>query len=58
MSSHAATAAVDIKRPKAWKYILGAVLLFPFLFLLWLVFDFRVLHQRIESGEASRATQT
>ncbi len=47
MSSHAATEAVEIGRPKAWKYILGALIAFPFLLLLWLVFDFRVWHPEL-----------
>lgn len=47
MSSHTDTTTVDITRPKAWKYILGAVSAFPFLFLLWLVFDFRVWHPEL-----------
>lgn len=47
MSSHTVTTAADIKRPNAWKYILGAVLLFPPVFLLWLIFDFRVLHPEL-----------
>ena len=55
MSSHAATAAGGIKRPKAWKYILGAVLLFPLLFLLWLIFDFRVLHPGLANVDVETA---
>jgi len=47
MSSHAVTEAADVRRPKAWKYVLGTVLLFPVLFVLWLVFDFRVLHPEL-----------
>lgn len=33
-----------VRRPKAWKYTLGAVIAFPVLCLLWIVFDVRVLH--------------
>ena len=47
MSSHNVAATADIKRPKAWKYVLGAVLLFPLIFLLWLIFDFWVLHPEL-----------
>jgi hypothetical protein len=47
MSSHAGTEPVHIGRPKAWKYILGALIAFPFLLLLWLVFDFRVWHPEL-----------
>lgn len=38
-----------IRRPQAWKYILGAVFAFLVLFLLWLVFDFRVLHPELQN---------
>lgn len=38
---------MDIRRPKAWKFILGAVSAFPVLLLLWLVFDLRVLHPEL-----------
>ena len=47
MSSHTITAPEDIRRPRAWKYILGAVLLFPFLFLLWVAFDYFVWHPEL-----------
>lgn len=47
MSSPTAIAAKEIKRPKAWKYLLGALITFPFLFLLWLVLDYRVLHPEL-----------
>lgn len=36
-----------VRPPKAWKYVLGAVILFPVLFLLWIVFDVRVLHPEL-----------
>lgn len=38
---------VGTKRPKLWRYAVGAVIAFPFLFLLWLVFDYRVLHPQL-----------
>lgn len=47
MSSHTVTETGDIRRPKAWKYILGAVLVFPLLFLLWLTFDILVLRPEL-----------
>lgn len=39
--------AGDIRRPEAWKYVLGAAITFPCLFLLWLVFDLRVWHPEL-----------
>jgi len=33
--------------PKKWKYVLGAIITFPFLFLLWIVFDFRMLRPEL-----------
>lgn len=47
MIGPAATGADAIRRPKAWKYILGAVIAFPFLLFLWLVFDFLVWHPEL-----------
>jgi len=47
MISPAATEADAVRRPKAWKYILGAVIAFPFLLFLWLVFDFLVWHPEL-----------
>lgn len=47
MSRDASLQTNAIQRPKAWKYILGAVLLYPFLFVLWIIFDFRVLHPEL-----------
>lgn len=35
------------KPPRTWKYILGAVITFPILFLLWVVFDFRVMRPEL-----------
>jgi hypothetical protein len=51
MSGHAITATGDVRRPKAWKYILGAVLLFPLLFLLWVAFDYFVWHPELANVE-------
>lgn len=48
MTSLAITEVEMIRRPKAWKYVLGAVIAFPFLFLLWLVFDYRVWHPELQ----------
>lgn len=47
MSSPAISHADQLKRPNAWKYIVGAVFAFPTLFVLWLIFDFRVLHPEL-----------
>jgi hypothetical protein len=47
MSSPAATDTETIKRPKAWMHIAGAMIAFPILFVLWLTFDFRVLHPEL-----------
>lgn len=47
MISPAATEVDAVRRPKAWKYILGAVITFPFLLFLWLVFDFLVWHPEL-----------
>jgi hypothetical protein len=47
MNSPAPGEADGITRPKAWKHAAGAVIAFPFLFLVWLTFDFRVLHPEL-----------
>ena len=47
MSSPAVPDMGAIKRPKAWKHFAGALLAYPVLFLLWLIFDFRVLHPEL-----------
>ena len=49
MISPAVTETEAIRRPKVWKYVLGAVIAFPVLFLLWLVFDFRVWHPELQN---------
>jgi hypothetical protein len=48
MNSAALTDVAAIRRPKAWKFTLGAVVAFPFLFLLFLVFDYRVWHPELQ----------
>lgn len=47
MSIHSIMRTRDIKRPKARNYFAGAVVAFPFLLLLWLVFDFGVWHPEL-----------
>lgn len=47
MSSPTIPGEAQIKRPIAWRYVAGAVITFPFLFVLWLIFDFRVLHPEL-----------
>jgi hypothetical protein len=44
MSSSAIVGEGAVKRPKAWRYLAGAVVAFPLLLLLWMIFDFRMLH--------------
>lgn len=39
-----------VERPRAWRYATGAALTLPLLFVLWLVFDFRVLHPELANG--------
>ena len=55
MSSPTITVTGDIRRPKAWKYILGAVLLLPFLLLLWVAFDYFVLHPELAHVDVETA---
>ena len=40
-----------IRPPRTWKYILGALVTFPVLFFLWVVFDFRVLRPELSNIE-------
>jgi hypothetical protein len=42
----------NIRRPQAWKYIVGAVFAFPVLLLLWLLFDFKVWHPELVNVDA------
>jgi len=35
------------KRPRAWTHVAGAVIAFPILLLLWMMFDFRVWHPEL-----------
>lgn len=39
-----------VGRPRAWRYVVGGVLAFPLLFVLWLILDFRVLHPELANG--------
>jgi hypothetical protein len=39
--------SADIKSPVTWKYVLGAVITFPFLLLLWVVLDLRFLRPEL-----------
>jgi hypothetical protein len=47
MSGPATVSAGDTKRPTAWTHIAGAVIAFPILVLLWMMFDFRVWHPEL-----------
>jgi len=47
MSSPAIGVASDVKRPATWRYFAGAVIAFPFVCLLWMMLDFRVLHPEL-----------
>lgn len=47
MSDPALVDTGTLKRPRAWKHVAGAAVTFPVLFLLWLVFDFRILHPEL-----------
>ena len=39
--------SADIKSPVTWKYVLGAVIAFPFLLLLWVILDLRFLRPEL-----------
>ncbi len=47
MSSPATVVASDVKRPTTWRYFVGAVIAFPFVCLLWMMLDLRVLHPEL-----------
>jgi hypothetical protein len=47
MSSPTIPDPISVERPTAWKHVAGALIAFPLLFLLWLIFDFRVLHPEL-----------
>jgi len=51
MNGDVANEKDPMRRPKAWVYVLGAVILFPLVFLLWIVLDVRVLHPELMSIE-------
>lgn len=42
---------VAVKQPKAWRYVAGAVASFPIVLLLWLMFDFQVLHPELSNAD-------
>jgi hypothetical protein len=47
MNSPAIVDERAVKPPKAWRYLAGAAVAFPFVLMLWLIFDFRVLHPEL-----------
>lgn len=47
MSTPVLVEGEHINRPKAWVYVLGAIIAYPVLILLCVVFDFRVLHPEL-----------
>ena len=47
MSGQALFAVGDIGRPVAWKYVTGAAIVFPVLFVAWLALEFHVLHPEL-----------
>lgn len=51
MNSYALPDPGELRRPKAWKYVFGAVVMFPFLFVLWVAFDYFVLHPELANVE-------
>lgn len=51
MNSCALADLGEVRRPKAWKYVLSAVVTFPFLFVLWVAFDYFVLHPELANVE-------
>jgi hypothetical protein len=51
MNSHAIAEPGEVRRPKARKYALGAVITFPLLLLLWVAFDYFVLHPELAHVE-------
>lgn len=46
------------KRPAKWKYLLGAVATYPFLFFLWLVTDFRLLRPELANIDVETTMDT
>ncbi|UVW28779.1 DUF2875 family protein [Massilia sp. H6] len=47
MSALALDNEAMVKRPKPWRYLAGAVLAYPLLLVLWVIFDFRVLNPEL-----------
>jgi hypothetical protein len=47
MSSPAVVDEGAVKRPRAWRYLAAAVVAFPLLVVLWMIFDFRILHPEL-----------
>jgi hypothetical protein len=52
MSSQALVEEATVKRPMPWRYLAGAVVAYPILLVLWLIFDFRVLNPELVSVDA------
>lgn len=44
------SADLNVERPRAWRYVAGALLAFPLLFIVWLIVDFRVLHPELATN--------
>jgi len=51
MNSDALADPGESRRPTAWKYVLGAVVAFPLLFVLWVAFEYFVLHPELANVE-------
>jgi hypothetical protein len=49
MSSQALIEEATSKRSLPWRYLVGAVMAYPILLVLWLIFDFRVLNPELAS---------
>ncbi|MFC5510806.1 DUF2875 family protein [Massilia jejuensis] len=47
MSAPALLDEAAVKRPTTWRYLAGAVVAYPLLLMLWLIFDFRVLNPEL-----------
>lgn len=55
MSGGALVKEAAVKRPIAWRYVAGAVVAYPILLVLWLVFDFRVLNAELVNTNVETA---
>ena len=51
MSTYAIAEPGEVRHPKAWKYIVGAVVAFPLLLVLWVAFEYFVLHPELAHVE-------